>query len=103
MIDFGNPAALLKFLPGNGRAISLQFVGKQENALATLRAIEGIDSVLEKKDGEHFTIFSDESVERVKERITNKFSKDTIKALMQVDVEMEDYFRYKSLEAVIDK
>ncbi len=103
MIDFGNPAALLKLLPGNGRAISLLFVGKQENALATLRSIEGIDSVLEKKDGEHFTIFSDESVERVKGRILSTFGKDSIKALMQVDVEMEDYFRYKSLEAVIDK
>ncbi len=103
MIDFGNPAALLKLLPGNGRAISLQFGGKQENALATLRVMEGIDSVLEKKDGEHFTVFSDESVERVKDRILSTFGKDSIKALMQVDVEMEDYFRYKSLEALIDK
>ncbi len=103
MVDFGNPAALLRLLPGNGRAISLQFTTKQENALATLRAIESIDSVLEKKDGEHFTVFSDEGVERVKESIVDKFGKDAIKALMQVDVEMEDYFRYKSLEAVIDK
>nr|MDO8085397.1 ATP-binding cassette domain-containing protein [Candidatus Sigynarchaeum springense] len=103
MIDFGNPSALLKLLPGNGRAVLLQFTAKQEDALTTLRTIEGIDSVLEKKDGEHFTVFSDEGIERIKERITNKFGADVVKALMQVDVEMEDYFRYKSLETVIDK
>lgn len=102
MVDFGNPSALLKLLPGNGRAISLQFTSKQENALPTLRAIAGIDSVLEKKDGEHFTVFTDDGVERVRERIATMFGKDAIKAFMQVDVEMEDYFRYKSLEAVID-
>ncbi|MBN2149849.1 MAG: ATP-binding cassette domain-containing protein [Candidatus Lokiarchaeota archaeon] len=103
MVDYGNPAALLRLLPGGGRAIALQFSGKQENALPALRALEGIDSVLEKKDGEHFIAFSDEGMGRVKEQIVDKFGKDAVKALMQVDVEMEDYFRYKSLEAVIDK
>ena len=103
MIDFGNPNELLKLLPGNGRALDLYFTDKIDNAAERISKINFIDNILEKKDGEIFTLFTDESIDIVRRILNEEFGVSKIKAITQEDVEMEDYFRYRALEVVIDK
>ncbi|MFX0101756.1 MAG: ATP-binding cassette domain-containing protein [Candidatus Hodarchaeota archaeon] len=103
MIDFGNPRELLALLPGNGRALDLKFKNKETNALHRIKNIEGIDNVLEKKDGEFFVLFTENGISEVKKDLEAVFEATNIHSIIQKDVEMEDYFRYRALEAVIDK
>ncbi len=103
MIDFGNPRQLLCLLPGHGRAIDLLLNNKVATSMEILKKQPWISNVLEKKDGEYFTIFTDEGIVDVRRKIEKLFKTSDIKAITQEDVEMEDYFRYKALEVVIER
>ncbi|MHA1684054.1 MAG: prenyltransferase/squalene oxidase repeat-containing protein [Promethearchaeota archaeon] len=103
LIDFGDPIELLNLLPGKGRSIDLRFTTRQDSAIDRLSALRGVDKVLEKKDGEYFTIFTERSIVDIGGLIESEFGTGNILSMTQEDVEMEDYFRYRALEVVIER
>jgi ABC-2 type transport system ATP-binding protein len=98
MIDFGQPNGLLANLPGKGRSIEITFNESEEDVIATLERIEGIEKVLENKANISFSIFTNLNIDSLFEKIEQEIGTDSILELKQIDSKMEQYFRYKAME-----
>lgn len=100
LVDYGSASELLSILPGHGRAIELQLRTTSPGALTFLRQIDPDTTILEVKNEEFFLIFSDLSMKKIREKITDKTSPlaQKIKDMKQVDAQMEHFFRFRFLE-----
>ena len=98
MIAFGEKNDLIKEMSGNGRTIHLTFNNYQYDVIIKTEKIEGIEKVFEKISGIQYLIFSDLTLDIIKDRIEPHFGFGSIKEIVQKDSTMEEYFRYKAIE-----
>ncbi|MHA1270123.1 MAG: prenyltransferase/squalene oxidase repeat-containing protein [Candidatus Helarchaeota archaeon] len=98
MIDFGTPKELISNLPGSGRAVEILIKSEKSNIIDILRNIKKFEFVLEERKNELFKIFTDLTRSEVINTLTEYFKPYEIKDIQQIESEMSDYFRLKSLE-----
>ncbi len=100
MIDYGRPRDLLTQLPGRGRKIELYFNEIKEEAIKRLESIDGVETVLERKAGTDFLLFTDLDLNSLFEKIKQEFPK-SIPQMIQSDCQMEDLFRILALKVPV--
>lgn len=98
LIDYGEPKDLLDLLPGKGRTIQVTFKRVQENAISKIESIEGVSRVLEDKAGTDYSIYTNLTLNQIKEKIKDLFGKDLLEKINQSESRMEEYFRYRTIE-----
>ncbi len=98
MIDFGSPENLLGQLPGKGRSVELYFYDPQDNPVKRLEKIAGIDKALENKTGTDYSLLTNLTKEKLRQKIVEEFGDNAILGLKQAETKMEEYFRYRAME-----
>jgi ABC-2 type transport system ATP-binding protein len=98
LIDFGVPRDMLGILPGGGRAIELVFKSPHQDSMEKLRAIPDMDTILERKLGEEYLLFTRSAIIDIENYIRRNHPELEIQYIGATDARMEDYFRYRFLE-----